>query len=307
MATSSASPAGGTYGAAQTVTLTSVPPADIHFTLDGSTPTIDCPKYLAPIHITSNETLKFVAIDAEGNTETPIHTETYVIDTTPPISDASPAGDTYGAAQTVTLSSESGATIHYTTDGSTPTTSSSTYSSPINISADTTLKFFAVDAVGNQESPHTETYVIDTTPPTSDASPAGNTYGAAQTVTLSSESGATIHYTTDGSTPTTSSSTYSSPINISADTTLKFFAVDAVGNQESPHTETYVIDTTPPTSTASPTGGTSSTAQNVTLSSEDGANDSLHHGWINTHDLFLHLFRHDSYPCRHNVEVFRGR
>lgn len=47
----------------------------------------------------------------------------------------SPAAGTYSSAQTVTISdATSGATIYYTTDGSTPTTSSPVYSGPIAVS-----------------------------------------------------------------------------------------------------------------------------------------------------------------------------
>ena len=43
-----------------------------------------------------------------------------------------PSAGTYQTDQNVALSCDtSGATIHYTTDGTTPTTSSATYSSPI--------------------------------------------------------------------------------------------------------------------------------------------------------------------------------
>ena len=65
------------------------------------------------------------------------------------------------------------------------------------------------------------------------------------------------------------------PISKEGTTTLKFFGVDTTGNQETVQTETYTInttpptvrDTTPPTVTASPTGGTYNTAQSVTLTS----------------------------------------
>jgi hypothetical protein len=52
-----------------------------------------------------------------------------------------------------------------------------------------------------------------------------------------------IFYTTDGTTPTTSSPVYLSPINVSATTMLKFFARDSAGNSEAVKTETYTIST----------------------------------------------------------------
>jgi len=83
----------------------------------------------------------------------------------------------------------------------------------------------------------------DTTAPTTSASPAGGTYYAAQPVTLSVDEAGTAYYTTDGSTPTTGSTEYSSSINITDDATLKFFSVDSAGNTEAVKTETYVIGT----------------------------------------------------------------
>ena len=163
--------------------------------------------------------------------------------------------------------------IYYTTDGTTPTTSSLVYSSPINISVTTPLKFFAKDLVGNSESVQTQTYYIgiDSTPPTTTGSPTGGTYNSAQSVTLTCNDGSgfgcdKIYYTTDGTTPTTSSPVYSSPINVSVTTTLKFFARDFGGNSETVKTENYTIDTTPPTGTiAINSGATSTNSLNVTL------------------------------------------
>ena len=57
----------------------------------------------------------------------------------------SPAGGKYLEAQSVTLTtSTEGATIHYTLDGTTPTSESATYSTALNISATTTIKAVAI-------------------------------------------------------------------------------------------------------------------------------------------------------------------
>lgn len=57
----------------------------------------------------------------------------------------SPASGKYLEAQSVTLTtSTEGATIHYTLDGTTPTSESATYSTALNISATTTIKAVAI-------------------------------------------------------------------------------------------------------------------------------------------------------------------
>lgn len=104
--------------------------------------------------------------------------------------------------------------------------------------------------------------ISETVPPVTTASPTGGIYNTSKVVTLECTDGTgsgydKIYYTIDGSEPTPSSSIYSSPINISATTTLRFYARDRAGNDESPKkTQNYIIDTMVPTSTASPPGGT---------------------------------------------------
>ncbi|MDP1845369.1 MAG: C1 family peptidase [Candidatus Moranbacteria bacterium] len=154
---------------------------------------------------------------------------------------ASPTGGAYTSAQSVTLStSTSGATIHYTTNGSTPTASSASYASPISISSTITLKAIAVKAGANDSSVMSATYNIQVATPS--ATPAGGSYNSSQSVTLSTATGgATIRYTTDGSTPTSSSAAYSSALSISTDTTVKAIAVKSGMNDSAVMSESYSI------------------------------------------------------------------
>ncbi|MBR1727249.1 MAG: chitobiase/beta-hexosaminidase C-terminal domain-containing protein [Muribaculaceae bacterium] len=71
-----------------------------------------------------------------------------------------------------------------------------------------------------------DTSSAPTTVATPTFSPEGGTYTSAQNVSIDcTTSGATIHYTTDGSDPTSSSDVYSTPIAISTTTTLKAIAI----------------------------------------------------------------------------------
>ena len=94
-----------------------------------------------------------------------------------------------------------------TTDNSTPTASSTQYTSAIPVtSGSTTIKAIAIKSGFANSSATQATYVITypvCTTPT--FSLAAGTYPSAQTITLTSTAGATIYYTTDGTTPTASS------------------------------------------------------------------------------------------------------
>jgi hypothetical protein len=81
-------------------------------------------------------------------------------DATAPVTTAVPSGGAYIFKQNVVLVVSEAATVHYTTDGSNPTTASTVYTAPIPLFADTTLKYFAVDGSGNTEAFRTEIYVF---------------------------------------------------------------------------------------------------------------------------------------------------
>src|SRR5262249_62272880 len=64
-----------------------------------------------------------------------------------------------------------------------------------------------------------------------------------------------IYYTTDGTDPTTSSSTYTGALSLTASTTVKYRAQDNAGNLETVNGRLVQVDGTAPTSSISCNGG----------------------------------------------------
>ena len=156
------------------------------------------------------------------------------------------SGGTYSSSQSVTISTAtSGASIRYTTDGSTPTSSYGTvYSGAVSISSTTTLRAIAYKSGMTNSAVNSATYTIITgTVANPQFSPGGGTYTSSQSVSISSStSGAAIRYTTDGSTPTSSTGTvYSSAISVSSTTTLKAIAYKSGMTDSSVSTAVYTI------------------------------------------------------------------
>jgi len=169
----------------------------------------------------------------------------------------SPGSGTYISSVTVTITdSTPGATIYYTTDGSTPTTTSSVYSGPISVTRTTTIKAMAAASGMANSGVATATYtIVQQQVATPTFSPAGGTYSSYQSVAISdTTSGATIYYTTDGSTPTTSSAVYTGPISVTQTTTIKAIATVSGFVSSAVATATYALQAATPT--FRPPGGT---------------------------------------------------
>jgi hypothetical protein len=276
----------GTYTGTQIATITcSTLGATIMFTLDGSTPTATNGYiYTGPFKIRQNATVNVMAY-SDLHTNSPVVTATYNIATSAPT--FSPAGGTYGSTQSVALSSvTSGASIRYTTDGSTPTsTTGLVYSGPVSISTNATLKAIAYES-GLTDSPVASAiYAIQVAAPT--FSPAGGTYTGTQSVTLSSAtSDSSIRYTTDGSTPTPATGTlYSGPISISANTTLKAIAYATGLTDSSVSSASYTINVVgAPVKLALPAASVTASAYTSTYVPANTVDGSLSTRWAGNGD-----------------------
>ena len=131
------------------------------------------------------------------------------------------SGDELFATNTqVSIAVPTRAVVYYTTDGSTPTSDSSVYSELLTLSATTTVKAISLkDGVYSEVASATFTKLAS--PTISGTTPFAET----TSVTMSGPDGATIHYTTDGSTPTAESTTYSEALTLSDTTTVKAVSV----------------------------------------------------------------------------------
>ena len=132
-----------------------------------------------------------------------------------------------GTSVEITCATE-GATIHYTTDGTTPTLDSPTYSSAITVSRTMTIKAIAVKLGLATSKVASVNYTVETaqcakpvfTPAAGEVDP-----GTEVTITCATP-GAVIHYTDDGTVPDASSPVYDgTPISITATVTFKAFAM----------------------------------------------------------------------------------
>ena len=82
--TTTAAPASGIYNEVKGIVLTSSELGTIYYTTDGTTPTTASTVYGGPITVSGNTALKFLAMDIAGNSETPVKSAIYTIDSIPP-------------------------------------------------------------------------------------------------------------------------------------------------------------------------------------------------------------------------------
>jgi hypothetical protein len=136
-ATPGFSPGTGSYTTSQSVTITDgTRGSAIYYTIDGTVPTTASKQYSVPIAVTATETIKALSV-APGYGNSGLSTAVYTF--------TLPKAATPGVTQTITIAeATAGATVYYTTDGSTPTTASLKYTGPLTLSGSAVLKFIAL-------------------------------------------------------------------------------------------------------------------------------------------------------------------
>ncbi|GIP30805.1 hypothetical protein J2TS4_00150 [Paenibacillus sp. J2TS4] len=187
------------------------------------------------------------AQDEDGSKLFAVHSGAFLLEVPEQVAKpvAHPAGGEVPPGTKVSLSTETeDATIYYTLDGSTPSSSSMEYTAPIEVTAEMTIKAIAVKAGMLDSEVMTESYTIlqpeQVAKPV--AEPSGSTVLSGTKVTLSTTTeGATIFYTTDGSAPTRSSMEYTAPIEVASEMMIKAIAVKAGMLDSEVMTESYTI------------------------------------------------------------------
>ena len=224
--------AGGEVEEGTTVTVScATEGATIYYTTNGSTPTASSTKYTGAITVNSAMTIKAIATKSGNYTDSEVATATFTIKAREVV--AAPAfsiagGEVEEGTQVTISCATEGATVYYTTDGSTPTTSSAVYSGAITVNKAMTIKAIAAKSgYYTNSSVATATFTIKArevvAAPT--FSIAGGEVEEGTAVTIScATSGATVYYTTDGSTPTTSSTKYTGAITVNKAMTIKAIA-----------------------------------------------------------------------------------
>jgi hypothetical protein len=159
------SPAAGTYTSEQTLTITeAIPGSTIYYELTGTVSTNGYVQYTGPVSLAYGgvEILQAYATETgydQSNYLLAQYTLNYPAAPAPVLS--LPSGS-YSGTQSLTITdSLTGATIYYTNDGTTPTTSSTEYTGPITVSSTETIEANAAATGYSTSAVTTAAYTIN--------------------------------------------------------------------------------------------------------------------------------------------------
>ena len=245
--------------------------SSIYYTTDGTTPTSSSTLYNDATGISisagANVTVKAIAVKAGVSSEVSSATYTYKNIANPLFTVPSGSTVLYGESVSISCATD-GADIYYTTNGDTPTSASAKYTTPIVLTEGVTIKAIAING-GDESEVVSATYSVKATTPSFSVDE--GIYNTTQSVSLGcTTDGATIYYTIDGSEPTSSSTVYTTAIDVNATTTIKAIAIKAGLTESEVASAVYTLKVLAPT--FSVPEGDYDDEQNVELScATDGA------------------------------------
>ena len=189
--------------------------ASIHYTLDGSDPTEENTVYRDPLTMTGSCTIKAIASKDGFNSSIIAKVEYRASEHTC----GKPMFTKTGDQIMITATPEENTTIHYTLDGSAPTTKSDVYTGPMDVTENMTIRAIATNPNLFQSDEgvyEINWFKVETPEIVFNGINASMSCGTA---------GATIYYTTDGTTPTEESLRYTKPVKLTTSCTVKAIAM----------------------------------------------------------------------------------
>ena len=211
----------GDYATGQTLTITDATSgATIYYTTDGTLPTTSSPQYTGPITMSSSEAVIAIAA-APGYTNSEWASGVYLINNVLPTPTILPAGGTYNTSQTVTIREWLNTDVYYTTDGTTPTTSSTRYTGPFTVNSTETINAIVIASPYTNSAVATAAYTITPTTATPSINFGGGFAASQGQMVLNGTAqlnGSSLQLTNDG-TDQAASAWYATPVNVQSFTT----------------------------------------------------------------------------------------
>jgi len=217
------SPDGGVFVNRVEVTLGSrTAGASIHYSLDGAEPTSTSPLYNGPFELGQTDLIvKAIAMHPSLMPSNLVESVAFTIKSSAPVLDPTHGSWTAEALIKVSTATQ-GAKVRCTVDGTQPTSSSWHTISPISITDTNTIVRCISTKSGLANSDVTSTtspVIIQSMPPV--LTPTSGAFTNQVSIVMSCKTaGCTMHYTTDGSTPSPSSPLYTAPVVVTTTATI---------------------------------------------------------------------------------------